>query len=451
MIIRTIKESSGELGAFLMSMFKDFLHNLFYILTPIFIYVSFWKGVGFHRNRKLTSLFIFLLCLSSMILSMTFPVYIGESTTFDLRHVPLIIGTIYGGWRVGLSLLIAQITYRIAFIGTEGLFFSVYLAFLCFILFYIFSKYHITMSLKRKMIYFMLTLILITSLTFVLPSNRFADNRLEIISYMSESFGVYAVVFSLVIYLIERIRINERLKSDLRKSEQLRLVSELAASVAHEVRNPMTVARGFIQLIHSNANISNNERKYLQLTLSELDRAQSIISDYLSLAKSKKSELQTINITYTLDKVRHTIQAYALMNNVSVYLDVPSQLKINGDEKELTQVILNIAKNAIEAMPEGGSLFLSASHTGQNVRVKIADTGTGMTKEEVNQLGTAYYSTKEKGTGLGLMVSFNIIRSWGGHIQVNSQINKGTEFLITLPTVVEIKDEHETALSSYNS
>ncbi|RNA70150.1 ATP-binding protein [Alteribacter keqinensis] len=426
-----------------MSVFKDFLHNLFYILTPIFLYVTFWGGFGFQRNRKMTRIFFFILCVSSMVLSMTFPVVLNNGITFDLRHVPLIIGTLYGGWGMGLALLLFQNAYRAIWIGMESILFAIYFSSLVYLFFLGFSKYYHSIKLTKKILYYMLVLLIVASLATVFPSTIFADTRTEIAYYMVQFFFIYSCVSFLVIYTLEKILLNERLKGDLRKSEQLRLVSELAASVAHEVRNPMTVARGFIQLLQSNANLTENEKKYMQLTLSEIDRAQLIISDYLSLAKPKDVELETINVAFTMDKVRHTIQAYALMNNVSVYLDVPSHLKIRGDEKELTQVVLNLAKNGIEAMPQGGKLFLSAVHTGQHIRIKIADTGSGMTKEEVKQLGTAYYSTKEKGTGLGLMVSFSIIRSWGGHIQVNSKVGEGTEFIIQLPVITEKHDTPE--------
>ncbi|WP_026690380.1 sensor histidine kinase [Alteribacter aurantiacus] len=427
-----------------MSVFKDFLHNLFYILTPIFLYVTLWSGFGFQRNRKLTKLFFFALCISSMALSMTFPVVLNNGVTFDLRHIPLVIGTIYGGAWMGAALLVFQLSYRVVLVGTEAVFFAIYFSTLVYLVYLVFSKHYHAFSLKKKIWSFNLVLLAIVTTTIAFPSTIFADSRSEIAFYMVQFFAIYVPVFFLVIYTLEKILLNDRLKKDLRKSEQLRLVSELAASVAHEVRNPMTVARGFIQLLHSNANLTENEKKYMQLTMSEIDRAQMIISDYLSLAKPKDAKLQTINVAFTLDKVRHTIQAYALMNNVSVFLDVPSNLKIKGDESELTQVVLNLGKNGIEAMPRGGKLFLSAVHTGQHIRIKIADTGSGMTKEEVQQLGNAYYSTKEKGTGLGLMVSFSIIRSWGGHIQVNSKLGEGTEFVIQLPVVSASKDETKT-------
>ncbi|TMW71548.1 sensor histidine kinase [Alteribacter natronophilus] len=419
-----------------MTLFRDLIHNLFYIITPVFLYYTFWSGSGLERHRKMSALIFFALGSASMLLSMMFPVEIS-GFKFDYRYLAVIFAMLYGSWILALALMLTQFVFRILMVGPHDVAFYLYFSVLVFIGFYLLSRHYQTFSVKKKMTSYAGLLAILCSLSAVFSSSRFADSRLEMLIYMGQFFLIYAGGSILLIYLVERLLDSQRMKADLRKSEQLRTVSELAASVAHEVRNPMTVARGFVQLIHSSPSLTDSERKYLQLTMSEIDRAQHIISDYLSLAKPKDSRLETISVSQALDQVRHTIQAYALMNNVSVFLDVPSGMKVRGDEKELMQVLLNLAKNGIEAMPDGGKLFLTASHAGEKVRMTISDTGTGMTKDEVRQLGEAYYTTKEKGTGLGLMVSFSIIRSWGGQIDVKSAPGKGTAFTIVLPAVRE--------------
>nr|WP_281419536.1 ATP-binding protein [Bacillus alkalicola] len=130
------------------------------------------------------------------------------------------------------------------------------------------------------------------------------------------------------------------------------------------------------------------------------------------------------------------------MNNVSVEIAVPQNLSILGNEKELTQVVLNITKNGIEAMESGGVLTLTAELRDDHVDISIKDTGQGMSKEQLKQLGNAYFTTKEKGTGLGLMISYNIIHSWGGTVSVQSKKGEGTEFIIHLPLLSEAP-EHQ--------
>ncbi len=356
---------------------------------------------------------------------------------FDFQFIPIFVATLLGGWIYGIPLIIVQSSTNFILYDLEVMLFG-----LCAATFIFFGAYWISLrynkfEMKKRSLVTLAVFFSPIMIILFFPTNPLmlplGESLIVGIVYAS----VTGLIALLILSLINLIQTSEQLEKDLQKSEQLRLVSELAASVAHEVRNPMTVARGFIQLIHSNSKLTDDEKKYLQLTISELDRAQSIISDYLSLAKPKEKVNEPVLVYHVMDKVRHTVQAYALMNNVSVFLDVPTHLKVKADDKELTQVLLNLAKNGIEAMEHGGSLFLTGSQKESHVILKVKDTGCGMTNEQVKRLGTAYYSTKEKGTGLGLMITYNLIRSWGGQVTVNSKVDIGTEFIIQLPAAFE--------------
>ncbi|UCZ52060.1 hypothetical protein LGQ02_14550 [Bacillus shivajii] len=426
-----------------METFLQVLLNLFFLLTPIFLYITFWKGLHYHHHRSLTKYFFLILCIATLVLTMLFPIQIEIMQIvlpLDFQHIVIFIATFIGGITFGFMVIIVQAVTNFLLYGANvmvlGLLFGLMIVCGAYLLSQ--SYYQLTKT-KRKLITLAIFLAPISIVMFY-PNHPFTMlSRLELFITGITYLLALGFITLLILFLIERIQMSEKLEQDLQKSEQLRLVSELAASVAHEVRNPMTVARGFIQLIHSSPKLSKDEKKYLQLTMSELDRAQSIISDYLSLAKPKDKVYEPVSVYYVMDKVRHTIQAYALMNNVSVYRDVPPHLKVKADERELTQVLLNLAKNGIEAMENGGSLILSATQKRSRVILRVKDTGCGMTNDQLKQLGTAYYSTKEKGTGLGLMITYNIIHSWGGQVSVQSKVNEGTEFMIELPIAHEQK------------
>ncbi|WP_096189486.1 sensor histidine kinase [Evansella halocellulosilytica] len=423
-----------------MEIFLQFLLNLFVLLTPIFLYVMFWKGLKLHHHTTLTKLFFFFLCMVTIIFIMLFPIRVEimqNILPFDFQFIPIFVATLLGGWIYGIPLIIVQSSTNFILYDLEVMLFG-----LCAATFIFFGAYWISLrynkfEMKKRSLVTLAVFFSPIMIILFFPTNPLmlplGESLIVGIVYAS----VTGLIALLILSLINLIQTSEQLEKDLQKSEQLRLVSELAASVAHEVRNPMTVARGFIQLIHSNSKLTDDEKKYLQLTISELDRAQSIISDYLSLAKPKEKVNEPVLVYHVMDKVRHTVQAYALMNNVSVFLDVPTHLKVKADDKELTQVLLNLAKNGIEAMEHGGSLFLTGSQKESHVILKVKDTGCGMTNEQVKRLGTAYYSTKEKGTGLGLMITYNLIRSWGGQVTVNSKVDIGTEFIIQLPAAFE--------------
>ncbi|MBU9711388.1 ATP-binding protein [Evansella tamaricis] len=434
-----------------MDLFLHYLLNVFIILTPIFLYVTFWNDLRSFRYSSYKRFIYFLICSSVMVTLMYFSIKSFNGVPFDLRTIPIYIGTLLGGFPIGISLVFLQTTAHILIHGLEYLAFFFFALLSCLTILlaaYIKSKFYLTWSKQKQymssiIIYFVPPLFI-----FLFPSTILTMPRIEAFQTILFFSLTHIPTVIITLLLIDKIRMNERLQKDLQKSEQLRVVSELAASVAHEVRNPMTVARGFIQLIHSRSDLSENEKQYLLLTISELDRAQSIISDYLSLAKPEIKVNKPVNVFKVLDKVRHTIQAYALMNNVKLDMEVPKNITILGKEQELTQVILNLAKNGIESMENSGTLTLSAKENKDHVDITITDTGVGMSKEQLKQLGNAYYTTKEKGTGLGLMISYNIIHSWGGDIYVKSKLGAGTSFTIHLPNLCDNFEDLESILSN---
>lgn len=213
----------------------------------------------------------------------------------------------------------------------------------------------------------------------------------------------------------------------------MNLISQLAASVAHEVRNPLTAVVGFLQLMKEDKDTTVKHQQYIDLTLQELQRAQSIINDYLSLAKPNNTRTQLINMSEELEKTIKLMTSYSNIQNIEVQSKVEDNLFVNGSKDEIKQVLINIIKNAIEAMGNDGLLEIIASKTDRDVIIKIIDNGPGMTKEQLARLGTPFYSTKEIGTGIGLTICYQIIGKLKGAITVESEIGKGTTFIITLP------------------
>ncbi len=242
------------------------------------------------------------------------------------------------------------------------------------------------------------------------------------------------ITLLLVVLIIENLKQQILLQRELRRSEKMNVVSQLAASVAHEVRNPLTTVNGFLQLIIRDDNITDKQRNYIDITLSELNRAQSIINDYLSLAKPNNSNTQLVNISEELSKTVELMTSYTNIQSIEVETYIEDSLYINGNKDEIKQVLINIIKNAIEAIGNDGLLQIDAFAKDQDIFVKITDNGPGMTKEQLSKIGTPFYSTKDKGTGVGLTICFQIIEQLKGSIDVESTVGKGTSFLIKLPT-----------------
>lgn len=237
---------------------------------------------------------------------------------------------------------------------------------------------------------------------------------------------------------MENIIKQSKLQTELQRAERMNAIGQLAASVAHEIRNPMTVVKGFLQLFHSKDDMTKEEKEYIQLMIEEMNRAETIINDYLSLAKPDLESATVMNCTEILQNVTELISSYALLNNnITVNMECKGTYYSKGNTSELKQVLLNIMKNAVEAMKTEGVLSVKIFADDEYVHYEIKDTGIGMTPEELKRLGTPFYSLKEKGTGIGLMVCYQIIERMKGKIFVDSEKGKGSTFTIKIPLYVQ--------------
>ncbi|HYK72913.1 MAG TPA: ATP-binding protein [Pseudoneobacillus sp.] len=234
---------------------------------------------------------------------------------------------------------------------------------------------------------------------------------------------------------MEQIIERTKLQRELQHAEKMNAIGQLAASVAHEIRNPMTVVKGFLQLFLGKKHMSEEEHSYLRLMIDEMNRAEIIINDYLSLAKPDiNQEAEKINANDLALKAMDLMNSYAMLSkNIELATHFEKQVSIKGNTSELKQVLINILKNGIEAMKDGGKLSLTVSEFNGYGVFEIRDTGIGMNLDELSRLGTAFYSLKEKGTGIGLMVCYQIIDRMKGRIEVDSEKGIGTTFKIYLP------------------
>ncbi|MBH0164421.1 PAS domain S-box protein [Fictibacillus sp. 7GRE50] len=227
--------------------------------------------------------------------------------------------------------------------------------------------------------------------------------------------------------------LTERKKTEemLRKSDKLSVLGQLAAGVAHEIRNPLTSIRGFLQLLQSRA--SENE-DYYEIMLSEIDRINSIVGEFMLLAKPQAMNFTQTDLRQLLRHVISILDTQAILTNVQIYFESEPDLpEIWCVDNQIKQVFVNMLKNAIEAMPTGGSVHIHLKRESGYVVASFIDHGCGISEERLPTLGEPFYTTKEKGTGLGLMICYKIVENHHGKILINSKIDEGTTFSILLP------------------
>jgi PAS domain S-box-containing protein len=239
-------------------------------------------------------------------------------------------------------------------------------------------------------------------------------------------------------FLAIRNDITERKKTEevLHRQDKLAAVGQLAAGVAHEIRNPLTSMKGYAEFLQLDE--KDPERmEFLSIILDEIDRVNTIVEDFMVLAKPKVVELEEKNVVPVIQNVVSLLEFEARKKNVRLTFDCNQEIiQIECDENRLKQVFLNFIKNGIEAMPNGGDLHVKTIIHDNNVQISIQDTGVGISKEKLKKLGEPFFTTKEHGNGLGLMVSFKIIESHNGKVFVESEPNKGTTFNILLPAKI---------------
>jgi two-component system, sporulation sensor kinase C len=225
----------------------------------------------------------------------------------------------------------------------------------------------------------------------------------------------------------ELLEMNETLAIE---SQKLSVAGQLAAGIAHEVRNPLTSINGFLQLLRDDAN--DKAKEYLEIVFSEIKRIELVLSELLILAKPQSVTYKRINIIHTLDHVAKLLNTNAILYNIEIQTAFKQgELYIRGDENQLKQVFINLLKNAIEAMPHGGNIMIQAEMKENNkVELTFKDEGVGMKKQTLDKLGEPFFTTKTKGTGLGLTICLRILRDHSADIRVQSEQGQGTTFSI---------------------
>ncbi|WP_051237048.1 ATP-binding protein [Paenibacillus pinihumi] len=231
--------------------------------------------------------------------------------------------------------------------------------------------------------------------------------------------------------------ISERKKNEelLINSEKLYVAGQLAAGIAHEIRNPLTSLKGFLQLIMSGKDTNPHIQEIMK---SELNRIESIVSEMLMLSKPQVYELSRRNISQIMRDTITLLEAQAILYDIELEAEYDEEaLWIYGVENQIKQVFINVLKNAIEAMMDGGKINIRCFLEAGEVKVQIRDQGPGINKEMLSKMGQPFYTTKDKGTGLGLMVSYKIVDNHQGRIEADSEIGIGTTLLIALPYAQE--------------
>lgn len=222
----------------------------------------------------------------------------------------------------------------------------------------------------------------------------------------------------------------------IRHMDSLNVVGQLAAGIAHEIRNPMTSIKGFIQLLKPQLDVKSS--LYYDIIMNELERLDLIINEFLYLSKPKNLKFEKRCLTELVQSTLHLMQGQFSLHNIELEVNYPKEnMYVTCVYNELKKVLINLLKNAQEVLSDHGKITINFGNRNEFYFFSVTDNGLGMTEEQIAQIGKAFFTTKETGVGLGLYVTHKLVEEHNGYISIDSKLNKGTTFTIYLPKFVE--------------
>jgi two-component system sensor histidine kinase PilS (NtrC family) len=245
-----------------------------------------------------------------------------------------------------------------------------------------------------------------------------------------------------------------RLERDVRRQDRLAALGRAAAAIAHEIRNPLASMRGAVQVLGSDSRLSDEDAQLMNIVLRESDRIDRIISDFLMYARPRQPEKEIVDLNHLLEETLTLLRYNSEIDSSKYQLlaePCADPALILADPGQMRQVLWNLARNAIKAMPDGGTFTIAIhrSSDGALIQVDFADTGIGMTEEQIERIFEPFSSFSAGGTGLGMSVVYHIVNEHRGKIDIKSEVGRGTTITLRLAAHRETRTEEKAVSVAY--
>lgn len=406
-------------------MIKDIILNLILITFPILVYlVLVCYRENINNNNKDTLLTIAL--ITSLYLCLKYIPSEVNTKVLLFCNIPIVIAYMKKKHYLGIFLSIANVLYGYYVLGIEVT--IMIIKYLSYLLLYLCARKKNLSSGS-----FILSIAIIQGF-FLSFEYFFKDIKVSVndfILLLIIVFIYYFTTFS-ILYLFKVMDKIESLNTTIKMLEKDKKIKDALFKLTHEIKNPLAVCKGYLDMIDLNK--EEKALKYINIMKQEINRSLNIISDFVEYNKIKVVKEQ-IDLNCLLDDVYDSFKI--LMTNKKIKLEYNSrddqEIYFTGDYERLKQVIINMLKNAYEACEENGKIEISSNLYKNYLDILIEDNGIGMDEETLNHLKEMFYTTKQNGTGLGVALSNEIIKSHNGELLFTSEPNKGTKVTIRLP------------------
>lgn len=398
-----------------MTNFSTLFMNFAWILFPIMVFLIY-EAYTENINTKQNELFLNFCLISSLYLIIRCGTFQNYTKILEIT-LDTIILTLYIKHQQKLSILItiiAIITLKIKLIELI----PIILKYTIYII-----AFHIYKNKKQYLLTLTFIARLLSSITIILITYMQKEELIEYIFY-------YAITYFIILFLIEAEKIIQIHMSykELMKEHQLK---ESLFKISHEIKNPIAVCKGYLDMCDKNANYE----KYIPILKSEINKTLNLLQDF-SACNKIKIERDIIDISLLIEEITENLSLMFDKQNINFQIEpLEDEIYINGDYNRLNQVLLNIIKNSIEAKDSKKNSYIKiyTKLDDNTIKIYVEDNGIGIPKENIKRISEPFFTTKQNGTGLGVLLSTEIITAHDGKIEYESEENVGTTVTITLP------------------
>lgn len=406
-----------------MNILETLIINAILVTFPILIYEYFIVYTQNMKREKINILLSFALFIS-LYLTMYYKQFIPTNYQFTSIILPVIIAFLNKKPKDALIISVIVIEYLI-----RELNYNPFITIFFFVIMYLSYNYY---SKTDKTTNFLINIsVTFASITLIINEldNLTTDKEAIIDSVLA--IIMFYLIIKIINKAIEMAKDIINLHSNLKEFEKEKEIKVSLFKITHEIKNPIAVIKGYLDMFDTK-NEEKSER-YVGIMKTEVDRTLNLLTDFMEFTKIKIERKET-NFNSLIDDIKEVLIPFFIAKNVNFYFEVEDNLIINIDYLRIKQVILNVIKNAVEACPSNtGTVSTTVFKDTESLYIYVKDNGSGMSKEVLDNILVPFYTTKEKGTGLGVSLSKEIIEAHKGDLSYSSSLGKGTICKISLP------------------
>lgn len=410
-----------------MPIFENIILLFVFLFFPITCYLIYITHLS-NMDRKEQSILLDISLISALFLIIR---YINDKSIYILLfyNIPLLIAYLKGKIPTIIALSITIVFFYNLHISIPLIILS--LEYLLYFIIYLYISKYKSKSTNYINIFVAIKIFMISFIIFYIinPNGSIISNLI----YLIITSTLFIVFTYLSLFLFEKGEDITNLYSIMKESKKDKLLFESLSKLTHELKNPISVCKGYLEIIDKNG--YQKAPKYLPIISSEIERSLSVINDFSSLGKLKELNKEEVDLQVLLEEIITILNPLFKKYNANIYLNVKQDIYLSLDYLRMKQVFVNILKNALEARKEEEPLnvLIEVKKSLKAIKITIKDNGIGMDKNTLDKITEIFYTTKANGNGLGVVLSKEIVEMHHGTINYKSQKEKGTTVTITLP------------------